>query len=1817
VGGLVPSSQLPSYVDDVLEYANLAALPATGEAGKIYVALDNNKIYRWSGSVYTEVSPTVGTVWGGIGGTLSNQTDLQTALNAKQASLSGTGFVKISGTTISYDNSTYLTGITSSQVTTALGYTPVTNARTLTINGTAYDLSADRSWTIATADATKLPLSGGTLTGALTGTSATFSGALAVGGNAAPGNSHVFYNTANQTSVLIKQTTAANNAALALWNNFTTGDNSFIKFFTESTATLRGAISYDRANDRLAFNGATGGLSFTGAATFSSSVTANASTNFTDVSTSDVGNGVLITSNGVTPGAGAYGAALVFSSINGSSRRAAIVPVQGTADNDTVGLAFFTHPSGLGSNPLLEAMRIDYSGNIGIGTTSPTAYTGYATLALNGSNGGALEFQKAGIQQARISNAGAQELQFVTANAEAMRIFSNQNVAIGSTTNAGYKLDVTGSAYISNHAYASIFESISLGTASAASTGWYKIGSINDRGGGIIHLSVTGGSYSPTTYEIKYYKNWTNVGSLQLSMYGDSAYLSDARIRQDSADSIYYIEIYVAAVVSFQVYHQKLLGYNATGTAFTGTLTAGSASGTTIAQLPFRAYGLATQGITLTPYNGTSAVAFQRNVSGTIYNLGSIVNSGSDILYQGTGSVFINADSDSDSTSTAREVKLGNRGTVYMTVNSSGNVGIGTTSPSQRFHVYGLADGSKSRFELYGTAGINEVIQLVNTANYNPDRGVKMGLYVNAGTNSNQLGAEIGSAVSAATSAYLFFSTTDNGTTAERLRISSGGQLKLNTYLTATSWSGTTAGYLAFDSSGNVITVAGVAATDSTKLPLAGGTMTGVLAFSNVTGNKIDFYHITTAPGDRYGIQVQSSELRIHSGASGTATGGITFGKSTTSTFTEAMRINNAGNVLIGTTTDSGYRFDVNGTGRYSGRLTLLNTDSVDFALYHGGAASGSARIYYNQPNNQLRIYATAITSDATTGIGSLALYNGSAYKIVLTEANVGSYALPLSGGTLSGGITFTAPGGSVLLKHAVSEVDAWIFQENAANWGLYWKNAPTGHHTFGGYTTVGAELVGMSAVNASGNGVLTSNFVGATSAYAQWMISNYTGYIWSASTIFAAGDFTSPTFNSTSIVNISGSNNTPINITGAAHKYLTINPGNGYEAMVRYIGGSGSSWYVGKRTSGQLIGTESFHFYSEAAGATVGGINPSGDMIVTGSMRAPIFYDSNDTGYYGDFAGTSSLWGLAIRGDNGASSTANQIFLWGTGNTTTSAIGFKSNAGSFGNPTGSGDGYNTYFTMDTPGRGWVFRRGTGGSDFSAAYTAGWILNNGIAQFNASVRSPIFYDSDNTAYYGDFASTSRVNGVYADYIGVGQDINTSYRLITNGSIYLNSNGNGFAEGTWKQRRSGGTFYDVIDAGNIGGQNVAGLNADFLGTGTVSLSRGYSCVLRNENGSGAAVTYAPLLHMAASDTMWQLQGTYGTSGNGTLYFRHGYSGSWGTWLTMLSSANYNSYSPTLTGGGASGTWGINISGNANTVGGYYAAQTYTSTGNAAGSYLGGHYSSGGAEKPNSGTFGAGKLKLAMLSNSNLGFGGPWNDVLWLSAYTGGDVKGSHALVFDKYSSNVWVSDQTYDSATWGTGYLLLHSGNYTSYALSTGGGTTSGTITASFDNSWGFRLNRSSTSTYLGVVHATGGTNHWYVGNREDGTNTYRIYNFVTTINAFSIDVNGNCTANGDVTAYSDLRIKTNIETISNALDKVTSLRGVTYNRTDNGDTARKIGVIAQETQVVLPEVVQEQSDGMLTVAYGNMSGLFIEAFKEQQAQIEKLQAQLNDLLAKQ
>jgi len=95
---------------------------------------------------------------------------------------------------------------------------------------------------------------------------------------------------------------------------------------------------------------------------------------------------------------------------------------------------------------------------------------------------------------------------------------------------------------------------------------------------------------------------------------------------------------------------------------------------------------------------------------------------------------------------------------------------------------------------------------------------------------------------------------------------------------------------------------------------------------------------------------------------------------------------------------------------------------------------------------------------------------------------------------------------------------------------------------------------------------------------------------------------------------------------------------------------------------------------------------------------------------------------------------------------------------------------------------------------------------------------------------------------------------------------------------------------------------------------------------------------------------------------------------------------------------------------------------------------------------------------------------------------------------------------------------------------------------------------------------------------------------------------GNLVATGNVTAYSDARLKTDVDTIENALDKVTKLRGVSYTKIDTDE--RGIGVIAQEIEEVIPEVVQDGA--FKSVAYGNIVGVLIEAIKELKSEIDEL-----------
>jgi hypothetical protein len=159
-----------------------------------------------------------------------------------------------------------------------------------------------------------------------------------------------------------------------------------------------------------------------------------------------------------------------------------------------------------------------------------------------------------------------------------------------------------------------------------------------------------------------------------------------------------------------------------------------------------------------------------------------------------------------------------------------------------------------------------------------------------------------------------------------------------------------------------------------------------------------------------------------------------------------------------------------------------------------------------------------------------------------------------------------------------------------------------------------------------------------------------------------------------------------------------------------------------------------------------------------------------------------------------------------------------------------------------------------------------------------------------------------------------------------------------------------------------------------------------------------------------------------------------------------------------------------------------------------------------------------------------------------------------------------------------------------------------------------------TITNTGVTSAVAGTGVSVSG--ATGAVTISIGQSVATSATptfAGLTINGAITATGDITAYytSDKRHKNNIQIIPNALEKVSKLNGVTWEWNDDVNevtkSTPKTGLIAQDVQSVLPEVVKEREDGFLSLDYSKMMGLMVEAIKEQQTQIHKLNLEIEVL----
>jgi hypothetical protein len=594
-------------------------------------------------------------------------------------------------------------------------------------------------------------------------------------------------------------------------------------------------------------------------------------------------------------------------------------------------------------------------------------------------------------------------------------------------------------------------------------------------------------------------------------------------------------------------------------------------------------------------------------------------------------------------------------------------------------------------------------------------------------------------------------------------------------------------------------------------------------------------------------------------------------------------------------------------------------------------------------------------------------------------------------------------------------------------------------------------------------------------------------------------------------------------------------------------------------QSSGYSPGT--FTFYSgNTLALSIGGDSATG----AGSLRAPIFYDSNNTGYYIDPNSTSILY--RTNGDGFAASQ----FLCGMTN--------------YGDQVSASTWYGI-------GRSNVVGWTAGGMVQVAAYTGlrlrgaysiidldGSVGANLInfttttARFTGDVRGTIFYDLDNTAFYFDGASTTNINTLS----GNGKTVLETF----DGYLRINQ-GSTFSNGTW----FGGTL--VTSGGFYAGSNGG------TGTSRIAITGGtYNgsnvIFLDGSNGVGTAIDSwrAPIFY-DYNNTGYYIDG----NSTSNLYRLASYtaaqynSSDWNAAFQNTPAQSYGWHGDVSSGGPAGSWW-------------FYESMRHSNASN----YWGTQIAWGWEDNA---------TRLMQRNVTNGSFGG-WVEYLNTSDRTyNGNLYMTGSI---RSTSSDMRAPVFYDQDN--TGYYINAAGTSYINALNIGP-TANGASYLNINgyNAYGGTGYHGFLTIYNTYASATNPQQFW----RLNAAGGFEIVNSPYNAVLFTFTQGGDFTAAGNVTAYSDRKLKDNFESISDAIQKVMQLNGVTFTRIDKEDTAtRYAGLIAQDVEVVLPEAVQKNDTmsygEILSVDYNGTIALLVEAIKEQQSHITKLEEKLNKLL---
>ena len=291
-----------------------------------------------------------------------------------------------------------------------------------------------------------------------------------------------------------------------------------------------------------------------------------------------------------------------------------------------------------------------------------------------------------------------------------------------------------------------------------------------------------------------------------------------------------------------------------------------------------------------------------------------------------------------------------------------------------------------------------------------------------------------------------------------------------------------------------------------------------------------------------------------------------------------------------------------------------------------------------------------------------------------------------------------------------------------------------------------------------------------------------------------------------------------------------------------------------------------------------------------------------------------------------------------------------------------------------------------------------------------------------------------------------------------------------------------------------------------------------------------------------------------------------------------------------------------------------------------------------------TFGVnGSEKMRIHSTGDVMIGGT-NPTIYnsnaddLIIYEANDFSGITLAADSDEGSNIYFADADDDNVG---GITYNHTSNYMMFRangaerirITSDGDIGIGSTSPSSYNSRGQDLVIKKTGSDVGisiVAEASGGTDYSssiMFADGTGGTAGYRgvieydhaddsmAFNTAATVHA-KINSSGALTMLGDVVAFgspSDKRLKENIKPIESALDKVSKLQGVTFDWKPSDsilEIKEDVGFIAQDVQKVMPELVRENKDGMLSMRHQGVAPILLEAIKELKAEIEELKKQI-------